>query len=269
MPRRSPLPFRPLVVALLLVLPARTQAQTPPPALQCLLASYPGALCAATAIDLVWCDGSHMPLHDGSAGATHQAQLEYGDLAAQMAQVYTPFAPLQPPGTDVEPGRIRNAAFLAKLYGQTPQAVRRKLQPLRWLDGTIVRIQGQFGLPQQLAAVRDDLARLPADVVGAARHTAGAFVWRRIHGTQRQSAHAYGIAIDVGVAASDYWQWDTADAQGRRIWHNRMAPEVVAAFERHGFIWGGRWDHYDTMHFEYRPELLHPACVGHAAPTVP
>ena len=26
--------------------------------------------------------------------------------------------------------------------------------------------------------------------------------------------------------------------------------------ERHGFIWGGNWYHYDTMHFEYRPELL-------------
>jgi hypothetical protein len=24
----------------------------------------------------------------------------------------------------------------------------------------------------------------------------------------------------------------------------------------HGFIWGGYWYHYDTMHFEYRPELL-------------
>jgi hypothetical protein len=27
-------------------------------------------------------------------------------------------------------------------------------------------------------------------------------------------------------------------------------------FEKHGFIWGGKWYHYDTMHFEYRPELL-------------
>jgi hypothetical protein len=36
--------------------------------------------------------------------------------------------------------------------------------------------------------------------------------------------------------------------------------EIVAIFERHGFIWGGRWSHFDTMHFEYRPELLgyHP-----------
>ena len=31
---------------------------------------------------------------------------------------------------------------------------------------------------------------------------------------------------------------------------------IVDVFERHGFIWGGRWFHYDTMHFEYRPELL-------------
>ena len=26
--------------------------------------------------------------------------------------------------------------------------------------------------------------------------------------------------------------------------------------ERHGFIWGGKWYHYDTLHFEYRPGLL-------------
>ena len=31
--------------------------------------------------------------------------------------------------------------------------------------------------------------------------------------------------------------------------------EIVRIFEKHGFIWGGRWYHYDTMHFEYRPEL--------------
>ncbi|MDP3291618.1 MAG: M15 family metallopeptidase, partial [Sulfuricurvum sp.] len=32
----------------------------------------------------------------------------------------------------------------------------------------------------------------------------------------------------------------------------------------HGFIWGGRWYHYDTMHFEYRPELLASSCVATA-----
>ena len=36
-----------------------------------------------------------------------------------------------------------------------------------------------------------------------------------------------------------------------------MVPlPVVEAFEAEGFIWGGKWYHYDTMHFEYRPELM-------------
>jgi hypothetical protein len=34
------------------------------------------------------------------------------------------------------------------------------------------------------------------------------------------------------------------------------SQEIVDIFERHGFIWGGKWYHFDTMHFEYRPELL-------------
>jgi hypothetical protein len=40
-----------------------------------------------------------------------------------------------------------------------------------------------------------------------------------------------------------------------------MPQEIIDIFERHGFIWGGKWYHYDTMHFEYRPELtgLKPA----------
>ena len=35
--------------------------------------------------------------------------------------------------------------------------------------------------------------------------------------------------------------------------------------ERNGFVWGGKWNHYDTMHFEYRPEFfagLEINCAG-------
>ena len=45
-------------------------------------------------------------------------------------------------------------------------------------------------------------------------------------------------------------------ADGLYHWSNKIPAEIIAAFEKHGFIWGGRWYHYDTMHFEYRPELL-------------
>jgi hypothetical protein len=49
----------------------------------------------------------------------------------------------------------------------------------------------------------------------------------------------------------------------QRSWHRipvseRWSPpqSVIEAFERHGFVWGGKWSHFDTIHFEYRPEIL-------------
>jgi hypothetical protein len=79
---------------------------------------------------------------------------------------------------------------------------------------------------------------------------------RRIAGTDRPSAHSWGIAIDLDPARSEYWRWS------RGGWRNRMPQAIVDAFESEGFIWGGRWFHFDTMHFEYRPELLDPACYS-------
>ena len=67
--------------------------------------------------------------------------------------------------------------------------------------------------------------------------------------------HSWGAAIDLNTAFSDYWRWSQSGGSVP-IYHNRFPPEVVSIFERHGFIWGGRWSHFDTMHFEYRPELL-------------
>ncbi|MDR1839603.1 MAG: M15 family metallopeptidase, partial [Treponema sp.] len=32
--------------------------------------------------------------------------------------------------------------------------------------------------------------------------------------------------------------------------------KVIKIFETYGFIWGGKWLFFDTMHFEYRPEIL-------------
>ena len=44
---------------------------------------------------------------------------------------------------------------------------------------------------------------------------------------------------------------------GRRELESRWNPPdpVIRAFEKEGFIWGGKWPLYDNMHFEYRPEL--------------
>ena len=88
--------------------------------------------------------------------------------------------------------------------------------------------------------------------------SSGTFYWRTVRGAKRQSAHSYGIAFDIGVDHSDYWLWKNAGAQetDHVKYANRIPLEIVEIFQRHGFIWGGAWYHFDTMHFEFRPEIL-------------
>jgi hypothetical protein len=86
----------------------------------------------------------------------------------------------------------------------------------------------------------------------------GTFNWRTIKGTNRMSMHSFGVTIDINVGYSDYWQWSCGceDELKSLKYRNQIPLEIVRIFERNGFIWGGRWYHFDTMHFEFRPELL-------------
>ncbi|MDR0315419.1 MAG: M15 family metallopeptidase [Treponema sp.] len=88
--------------------------------------------------------------------------------------------------------------------------------------------------------------------------------WRSIADTQSRSFHAYGAAIDILPRTTggreSYWLWAS---RSRPEWWNisyeqRLHPPsaVIKAFESRGFIWGGKWLFFDTMHFEYRPEIL-------------
>jgi hypothetical protein len=53
------------------------------------------------------------------------------------------------------------------------------------------------------------------------------------------SHHAWGAAIDVNVSRNPFGRVASMD------------PRVVAAFERWGFTWGGRWLVPDGMHFDF------------------
>ena len=96
----------------------------------------------------------------------------------------------------------------------------------------------------------EEIELLPAEIKRFAHTSAGAFNCRTVKDTGKRSMHAYGAAIDLNTKFADYWLWNKAG------YRNRIPFEIVAIFERHGFIWGGKWGHFDTMHFEYRPELL-------------
>jgi hypothetical protein len=91
-----------------------------------------------------------------------------------------------------------------------------------------------------------------------------AWNWRNVASSVNRSFHSYGIAIDLlpknlGSQAT-YWQWTARnDPEWWAVpFSKRYQPpqEVILAFESAGFIWGGKWPFYDTMHFEYHPEVF-------------
>jgi peptidoglycan LD-endopeptidase CwlK len=224
-----------------------------------LLRAYPQQLCGAEDNTLVWCDGTRMPFDDGRGEKSHQQKLASADLQEQMEQRYPGGDRAAPPAPNFEPGRIRNEAFFKKMYGENAVAVRQQLAPVVWLPsakGQRMLITKINGVNERLQAVSDELDQLPADLKRFVDQPAGTFNWRVIAQEKRLSPHSFGIAIDINVATSDYWLWKAGADAASIPYRNRIPRKIVSIFEKHGFIWGGEWYHYDTMHFEYRPELL-------------
>ena len=86
--------------------------------------------------------------------------------------------------------------------------------------------------------------------------SAGTFNWRKVANASNMSLHSFGAAIDINTKFADYWIWSGGKPGKVPHYANKFPLAIIDVFERHGFIWGGRWYHYDTMHFEYRPELI-------------
>jgi hypothetical protein len=237
-----------------------------PSGLRCLHAAYPGQVCSVTPTTLVMCDGRSIAYDDGRA-KSYEQRLEGPDLQDMMAEPYA-VSPSLPPGPNSEPGRVRYQPLFDAMYGATPSQVRSHFATVQWLPrdaGHRVEVTTVNGVDARLRAVSGALAALAPSIRAHASQLAGTFNDRSIAGTERKSAHSYGIAIDVAPKLADYWRWREPNVETPVRYRNRMPLEIVAAFEREGFIWGGRWNHYDTMHFEYRPELLVPECRGSGA----
>jgi peptidoglycan LD-endopeptidase CwlK len=217
--------------------------------------AYPDFIAAAEPGFLVWKDGTKMIFDDGKRKESYEDLLNSADLEDQMKQDYPVGKKFQIPDINNDPGRIRNEAFFMKMYGSTRQEVMKNLVSVKWLSGkdrTILRVTKINGIDKKVEAISKELESKP-ELIGYLKNPGGGFMWRSIEGTQRKSTHSYGIAIDINTASSDYWKW----AKGEKlVYKNRIPMEIVEIFEKYGFIWGGKWYHYDTMHFEYRPELI-------------
>jgi hypothetical protein len=133
--------------------------------------------------------------------------------------------------------------------------------------GFDVSVHEQIAKP--LEAVGRDLELLVQTDPAARRFITGlrglaGYNWREIAGTRSRSYHSYGIAVDLAPKSfggkHTYWRWalpQTEDFYAIPYEQRWMVPrQIVEIFERRGFIWGGKWFFFDTMHFEYRPEIL-------------
>ncbi len=222
---------------------------------EALISAYPDFLSRCENNRLIWQDGDAQIFDDGRQKNAKQL-LEDADIQDMFVYPY----PLgvdsyRPPALDRDAGRIRNEAFFKKMYGATAQEVEAHLVTIEWMPqskGKPIRISSVNGIDKKLAKISAELDELPPELKKYVLSTSGTFNWRTISGTKRLSGHSFGIALDINAKFSDYWQW----AGKNYRYHNAIPSQIVEIFEKYGFIWGGKWYHYDTMHFEYRPELL-------------
>ncbi len=237
----------------------------PPPGLSCLTSWYAGVVTLSadagwgltldSGLVIPW----RAPLQADGGQATDAADLE---SVYRVPYVPGPIVPLDASdaGAIDDPGRVRIEQLFLSTYGQNRGEVFERLSKVRFFG---LRYPFHQNAAEPLRRVVERLepqVQTTPSLKPFLVNIGGTFIWRKIARSKNLSAHAFGIAIDLNVDRAHYWRWQRRAEP--LTWKNRVPQQIVDAFEAEGFIWGGRWVHFDTMHFEYRPELLSSACVG-------
>ena len=246
--------------ASLLIAPCAVTAAEPDPKIAALVAAYPDHIATQDDNELVMKDGTRFAIDDGKGEKPFETLLNQPDIADQFYVPYRLGNAGFPPGVDEDPGRVRFEPLFRKMYGDCQKGeVEGRLVTVKWLPknkGGSVKVTSINGVAKALEAVSAELDELPQKFMRYLKPSAGTYNCRVIAGTKRMSMHSYAASIDINTKVSDYWRWSKADKDGKYPYKNQVPIEIVEIFEKHGFIWGGKWYHYDTMHFEYRPELV-------------
>ena len=239
---------------------AQSGTGSPTDAVPALIKAYPDFLDRIEQNELVWKDGTRMRIDDGKGAKTFDALLDDPDIKDMFLMKYPLGEQRLPPDVNFDPGRVRYAPLFKKMYGDCHSAgFMANMAEIAWLPskyGKSLKFSKINGAAAALQRVSDELDNLPPRFLTYLRPSQGTYNCRLVAGTNRESTHGLGIAIDIAGAHSHYWRWAKPDADGRYLYKNEIPWEIVRIFEKHGFVWGGKWYHYDTMHFEYRPEIV-------------
>lgn len=235
--------------------------------LECLFKAYPEHLTAPTESHYIsGRAGQRYPYDPNTVFKDYENELNNADLYSQLRQQYQTGSLAPPPQENEDPGRLRHTPLFLDMYGRTSSEVASKLVTINWKPcNCAVQFSRVNGASHALEAVGNQIHQ-----EGLSRYVnqnMGTFNWRNIAGTHRLSMHAFGIAIDFNLPTplGRYWRWDRRMTQNKSVFPKEIMNDegfnrVVAIFESHGFVWGGKWWHYDSIHFEYRPELTLHGC---------
>ncbi len=193
-------------------------------------------------------------------------RLNKASVADQLSQSY----PLNfsIPKQYQDAGRLRNDDFFKFMYGASLAEVNKNMVSVYWKPANSkVKFNRLNGASEQLQKVGNEIANDPT-LVKYVNQSLGTLNFRKIAGTNRLSSHSFGVAIDFQLPKHlhKYWRWDGCKSEDvvcpypKQLMTDEKLQKIVKIFEKHGFIWGGKWASYDSVHFEYRPELLIPEC---------
>lgn len=155
-----------------------------------------------------------------------------------------------------DPGRFRAYDFLNSVYGSSEGEVRKNLSNCSTMYGNLQFNKKNSAADMLTKSLNEahELAKANPKIGGFVYPTCGTFNYRVVQDTGLLSPHSFAIAIDLNKNDNDYWKWVTKDKGSKRI--AEYPKELVKTFENNGFVWGGKWAHFDILHFEYRPEII-------------
>ena len=223
--------------------------------LDALVRAYPEFLVSHDGKVLIWKDGTRMPVSDGRTDKSFEEKLSHASILDQLSIRYVRGPLEKPPGLQDDPGRFRNTAFFDKMYGDCSRGeVQRKLTRVAWLPksgGGSVQITTVNSVADRLRAVSgNSMVWARAHEI---RHSEQRHVQLPHRQRHRQPQHAcmgrrYRPQFEIcGLLA--------VEPERRRL------PQPHPCRDRGNLreAWlhlGRQVGALDTMHFEYRPELL-------------
>ena len=203
-------------------------------------------------------NGTNVTVAEFDGPRTFEQRIESPFLSELLSDPYprTISVPRWP--VNFDPGRYRSDEFFKCVYGETEAEVGANLEKIDFC-GHDVYFNKRNGAAEALKRVADSLVALLEETPSLQGHLdklGGGFSWRPISGTNRLSSHSFAAAIDLNPKLGGYWKWSKGADLSDMTRREAYPAEIVEAFEREKFIWGGKWYHFDLMHFEYRPEFF-------------